>query len=146
MQLLERDEALRELNAALKDAAAGQGRTVLVSGEAGIGKTALIERFTAIHGTATRVLWSACDALFTPRPLGPLHDIAAQIQGDLLPLLMTEANRTIIFSTFLNELQQRPSIAVVHPSRSSRTYTGRTKPRSICSNSWAAAFSACHPF
>src|SRR6266540_4711252 len=108
MELLERNHALCQLDAALKDATAGQGRIVLVSGEAGIGKTSLIDRFTAVHRASTRVLWGACDALFTPRPLGPLYDIAAQMQGDLLTQLTAQANRTVLFSSFLNDLQQRP--------------------------------------
>src|SRR6266540_196604 len=112
MELLERNHALCQLDAALKDATAGQGRIVLVSGEAGIGKTSLIDRFTAVHRASTRVLWGACDALFTPRPLGPLYDIAAQMQGDLLTQLTAQANRTVLYSSFLNDLQQRPSIVV----------------------------------
>src|SRR4029450_12233465 len=113
MELLERDHALCQLDAALEDATAGQGRIVLVSGEAGIGKTSLIERFIATHRASARVLWGACDALFTPRPLGPLHDIAARMQGDLLTLLTAQANRTVIFSSFLNDLQQHQSIVVL---------------------------------
>ena len=49
---------------------------VLVHGEAGIGKTALLRRFCAEAGESVRVLWATCDPLFTPRPLGPLLDIA----------------------------------------------------------------------
>src|SRR5262245_62811785 len=112
MELLERDHALGQLDAALHDATAGHGRMVLVGGEAGIGKTALIDRFTAGHRASIRVLWGACDALFTPRPLGPLYDIAAQIPGDLQGLLAAQADRTVLFSAFLNDLQQRRSIVV----------------------------------
>ncbi|MFL5805259.1 MAG: helix-turn-helix transcriptional regulator [Roseiflexaceae bacterium] len=112
MELLERDLALRQLDAALHDATAGHGRMVLVGGEAGIGKTALIDRFTAVHRASSRVLWGACDALFTPRPLGPLYDIAAQMPGDLLALLTAQANRAVLFSAFLDDLQQHPSIVV----------------------------------
>jgi DNA-binding CsgD family transcriptional regulator len=112
MNLLERDRALRELDAALKDTIAGQGRMMLVGGEAGIGKTSLVDRFTAIHRASTRVLWGACDGLFTPRPLGPLYDIAAQMQGELPALLNGHANRTALFSALLDELQQRPAIVV----------------------------------
>ena len=83
MKLLERDSFLQELDTMLKEALAGQGRVALVSGEAGIGKTSLVEHFTRSHQESVRVLWGACDSLFTPRPLGPLHDIAMQVEGDL---------------------------------------------------------------
>src|SRR5438034_2557755 len=115
MELLEREEFLGELETILSDVAAGNGRFVLVSGEAGIGKTSLVERFTAVHKAQVRVLWGACDALFTPRPLGPLYDIAQQTHGDLLALLEEEAPRASIFSAALDEMENEhtPSITVV---------------------------------
>ena len=62
--------------------ATGEGRLVLISGEAGIGKTALVQEFTAgLDGV--RSLSGACEALTTPRPLGPLHDIAAETAVEL---------------------------------------------------------------
>src|SRR3989304_4977607 len=98
MELLEREADLQELARAWRDAAAGEGRVALVSGEAGIGKTSLVERFTRERRNSARVLWGACDALFTPRPLGPLHDMAAQIKGNLPVLLNSDAaRRTTIF-------------------------------------------------
>ena len=112
MGLLERDACLDELARVLQDAASGEGRVALVSGEAGIGKTALVAWFTRERRGAVRVLWGACDALFTPRPLGPLHDMAMQTQGNLPALLNANANRTTIFSAVLSELQGCPTIAV----------------------------------
>ena len=50
------------------------GRVVVVAGEAGIGKTALVSALADRH----RVLWGACDPLITPRPMGPLRDVARQ--------------------------------------------------------------------
>ena len=74
IELLERDAALTQLAAMLEAATAGEGGLVLVSGEAGIGKTALLRHFARQQRASVRVLWGACDALFTPRPLGPtLH-------------------------------------------------------------------------
>src|SRR5205085_4739365 len=115
MELLEREQFLDELEAILGDVAAGNGRLVLVSGEAGIGKTSLVERFAETHQAQARVLWGACDALFTPRPLGPLYDIARQTQGNLLALLEEEAQRASIFSAALDEMKRgrAPSIAVI---------------------------------
>ena len=83
MELLERKRFFDELEAILSDVAGGKGRFVLVSGEAGIGKTTLVERFADANKQNARVLWGACDALFTPRPLGPLYDIAHQTRGRL---------------------------------------------------------------
>jgi predicted ATPase len=79
MELLERESQLAALAATLQEANSSNGRIVLVSGEAGIGKTSLVRRFTAEITPPTRLLWGACDALFTPRPLGPLYDIAPQV-------------------------------------------------------------------
>ena len=56
---------------------------VLVRGEAGVGKTALLRGFCDARAAPVRVLWGACDPLFTPRPLGPLLDIAAAVGGEL---------------------------------------------------------------
>jgi DNA-binding CsgD family transcriptional regulator/tetratricopeptide (TPR) repeat protein len=113
MELLERETQLRELEAALNDAVNGAGRLALLSGEAGIGKTALVERFAREHRADVRVLWGACDALFTPRPFGPLRDIAAQLQGEVLTQLSADADRIALFATVLAELQHTPALVVI---------------------------------
>ncbi len=81
--LLERDDALASLHRALAESASGSGRLVLVAGEAGVGKTAVVRAFCAESGPDVRVLWGACDALFTPRPLGPFLDLAADANGEV---------------------------------------------------------------
>ena len=113
MDLLERTDFIQQLQDTLAEAISGHGRIALVSGEAGIGKTSLIEQFAETGKGSCRVLWGACDALFTPRPLGPLHDIALQLRGDLLTLLEQEASRAMIFSTVFKELQSKPSTLLI---------------------------------
>jgi predicted ATPase len=53
MRLLERESQLEALAQYAREAGAGQGRLVLVSGEAGVGKSSLLER-TAWTGPSTR--------------------------------------------------------------------------------------------
>jgi DNA-binding CsgD family transcriptional regulator/tetratricopeptide (TPR) repeat protein len=86
-KLLERDELLAALRGALADAGGGRGRLVLVAGEAGIGKTAVVREFCAEEPQGAAVLSGACDALFTPRPLGPFVDIAEQSGGAIAETL-----------------------------------------------------------
>jgi len=112
MLLLERDLHLKALRSALSEAGS-EGRVALVYGEAGIGKTSLVEHFLDEHKTKWRTLQGACDSLFTPRPLGPLHDIAFQTQGQLFNLLDSESNRMAIFSACLNELKEQETILVI---------------------------------
>ena len=80
--LLERAEQLALLHQALTAVAGGgRARTALVLGEAGIGKTALLREFSDGVAGSARVLWAACDHLFTPRPLGPFLDLAEAVGG-----------------------------------------------------------------
>lgn len=79
--LLERDAPMALLTDALKAVRRhGDGHCVLVSGEAGIGKTALLRAFMEAAGAADCRLFAAgCEALHTPRPLGPLVDLARHL-------------------------------------------------------------------
>ena len=83
MELLERDDALAALRAALADAARGEGRVVAVTGDPGIGKTSLVARFAADAEADARVLVGTCDDLSIPRPLGPFHDLAGSVSREL---------------------------------------------------------------
>jgi predicted ATPase len=75
--LVERSRELAAIGEWLEDVRTGtRGRCVLVAGEAGVGKTTLLREICATAGKRTRMLWGACDSLFTPQPLGPLLDIA----------------------------------------------------------------------
>jgi len=79
--LLERDAFIASLCADLEMATAGAGRCVLVSGEAGAGKSALLRHFSDLVSARADVLWGSCDPLSSPRPLGPLADVAEQLGG-----------------------------------------------------------------
>ena len=111
MELLERERCLADLAEWLHAAAERGGCVALVAGEAGIGKTALVQEFSR-QQSETRVLWGACDALFTPRPLAPLHDIARQTKGALLRAVNSGANRDDIFTAALDELEREKALVV----------------------------------
>jgi DNA-binding CsgD family transcriptional regulator/tetratricopeptide (TPR) repeat protein len=111
MELLERKQCLAELTDWLRRAIEGAGCIALLGAEAGIGKTALLQEF-AKSPLGARVLWGGCDALFAPRPLGPLFDIARQTQGELLAAISSNANREVIFAAALNELERTQTLIV----------------------------------
>lgn len=113
LHLLERDQEVAALTVLLEACVGGQGRVALISGEAGIGKTALIEHVLAHAPPGVRTLWGACEALFAPRPLGPLFDIAPQLPPTMRALLAGEVHRATLFATLLEELRARPSILVM---------------------------------
>ena len=115
MELVEREEQLAGLADAWGQARGGAGRVVLVSGEAGIGKTALIERFVADRGGLARVLRGACDDLFSPQPLGPFVEIAAQADPELQRLTQSAAGRLAVSTALFGHLQHssRPVILIV---------------------------------
>jgi predicted ATPase len=111
MELLEREQCFADFAQWLGAAATGAGCIALLGGEAGIGKSSLLHEFTNRQRTA-RVLWGGCDALFTPRPLSPLHDIARQTRGALLTLVNSDANREEIFTGALDELEKAATLVV----------------------------------
>ena len=110
--LLEREASLALLTEYAAQAAGGEGRLVLLSGEAGVGKSALVERLCRDLPDA-RWSWSMCDGLFTPRPLGPLFDLADQLGGALLERGRAGADREELFRTLLGILSAPGVLDVV---------------------------------
>ncbi|MFZ2015336.1 MAG: AAA family ATPase, partial [Nocardioides sp.] len=112
--LLERETQLASLRQYAEEARGREGRLVLVSGEAGIGKSSLIEALQAELRDATWV-WGACDGLFTPRPLAPLHDMVREVEGPLHDAVREGAPRGRVYDEVLTWLgaQQRLTVLVV---------------------------------
>jgi tetratricopeptide (TPR) repeat protein len=113
--LLERADATSALAETLAAVAgARRGRLVSVTGEAGVGKTSLLRRFCAEQQDAPRLLWGVCDPLFTPRPLGPLVDIAEAAGGELMHVVDEGAKPQAVAAALIRELAVRgPTILVL---------------------------------
>lgn len=120
--LLERDTALLELQRALQRARDGRGVCVVVSAEAGHGKTSLLAAFKA--STTARVaaggagpvqwLYGACDPLHTPRPLGPLVDLAGALPPSLGEAVHAARTYNGLFPALLDWLgRTRPTPVLV---------------------------------
>lgn len=115
MLLLERQQQLDTLAQAFSEARAGSGKLILIAGEAGLGKSSLVEQFVADTQRHARVLWGACDALDTPRALGPVHEIAAQtsvLDGRTAP---ANESRDWLFGALFAQLAppQRATVVVL---------------------------------
>jgi DNA-binding CsgD family transcriptional regulator/tetratricopeptide (TPR) repeat protein len=113
--LVERADGLSVLEESLASVrASGEGRLVLVAGEAGVGKTALLRWFCESRSGSVRVLWGVCEPLLTPRPLGPLCDVAEATGGEFEELVMGGARPHEVASALIGELRTRaPTVLVL---------------------------------
>lgn len=111
MALLERENFLANLGALQRQAAAGEGRLLFLGGEAGIGKSALVREFC--RGAGAKVMLGACDSLSTPRPLGPLLDMAGDGTLGLGPTDVASRPRDEVFATFLRTLNTATEVVIV---------------------------------
>lgn len=111
--LLERSPELMALGRSAAAVLSGPGgRLVLVAGEAGVGKTALVRTFCAAQ-EGTRVLWGACDALLTPRPLAPVTEIAGQADGELAKIVGAGAAPADLLAALAQDLRPGPPAVIV---------------------------------
>ena len=112
--LLERAEELDALADRFGAVAArGRGSLVLVCGEAGVGKTALLGAFVDGLPPFARLLQVACDPLFTPRPLGPLLDLARLTGGGLARQVRENAQPHDVAAALLSELDGTAPVVLV---------------------------------
>src|SRR5690606_20634604 len=83
--------------------------------EAGVGKSTLVAEFARAVSPQARLLQGACDPLSTPRPLGPLVDIAAQAGAELRRLVEQDDHRQRAFPGFHDYLttRTRPVLVVI---------------------------------
>ena len=110
--LLERDQELATLLDAARGAAGGEGSVVLLHGEAGIGKTSLVSAIRSQLPAEMRMLVGSCDALSTPRTLGPFRDLAAAV-GPRLGQALQAGERDVVMDALLDELQRPPPSTLV---------------------------------
>jgi DNA-binding CsgD family transcriptional regulator len=110
---LEREQFMQSLDDALVDAKSGRGSFIFLSGEAGVGKTAVVTRFATRAASTANVLAGACDALFTPRPLAPLADIAASAGGPVAELLSRGARPYEFADVLLRTMRDEPTLLVL---------------------------------
>jgi DNA-binding CsgD family transcriptional regulator/energy-coupling factor transporter ATP-binding protein EcfA2 len=113
--LLERERELAELALAAREAAAGEGGLVLISGEAGIGKSSLVRAVRGLLPAGARVLVGHCDDLGTPRTLGPFRDLIGQVGAELTRALREGGERDEVLAALRSELDWtgHPTVLVV---------------------------------
>jgi DNA-binding CsgD family transcriptional regulator len=80
---------------------------VAIVGEAGIGKSSLLQELLRRASGDMRVFEAGCEALFTPRPLGPWYDIAAELELDL------DMPREKLFPSVLAAFRREPAVLAI---------------------------------
>lgn len=113
IELIERDNFLSSLHSGFREAALGEGYCFFIMGEAGIGKTSLVKAFLKKTEDESVQYLGACDSLFTPRPLGPLYDLALQMNEDWIKEIHSVSSRAELFSKFVQELSQKQKPVII---------------------------------
>jgi len=102
MNLIEREGSVQFLQRQF--AVDNAGHAVFIAGEAGSGKTSLVNFFVKSLPESVNGFFGACDSLFIPRPLGPLHDVAQQTGPRLARKIQEEKDRGMVFTAFTSEI------------------------------------------
>jgi DNA-binding CsgD family transcriptional regulator len=113
MHLLERDDVLQRLGKLLAGAKDGDGRAVLIRGEAGIGKTSAVRAFIESVEDEAHVLWGGCDDLLTARPFGPIWDMVHDEPS--IGEALRGPDRHEVFTVMLDLMARslRPTVVVI---------------------------------
>lgn len=111
--LVERDKQLQLILSRVEATRHGGGSVILLGGEAGMGKTSLLETVRNDRPQDCEIAWGGCDALFTPRPLGPLFDMARFFGNEITALLDEGAVPGKLYSAILKSLEGRKTPLVM---------------------------------
>jgi len=111
--LLEREDELGALSAAVEQALAGRGGLALVAGEAGIGKTALVRALRERVAGRAAFMAGACEPLSVPAPLAPVRELMEAAGVEAGPEV-EDADRLALAGAVLDALGRRaPAVAVI---------------------------------
>jgi len=112
--LLERDAELQRMGSVLDAVRRTRaGATIVLRGEAGIGKTVLVEHFARLHSRHLRCLSGGCEALFAPRPLGPLVDLTDDLPPALADAILGARRHHELFPAFLSYLRDAQPVTML---------------------------------
>jgi DNA-binding CsgD family transcriptional regulator/tetratricopeptide (TPR) repeat protein len=113
-ELLERDATIDRIVALVELAPGRGGSVVFVDGEAGAGKTSVVRAVIEAVADRTQVLVGSCDPMTTPRPFGPLRDIA-ETHRELEELATSLDTPHAAFGALLEHLREsiRPVLLII---------------------------------
>jgi DNA-binding CsgD family transcriptional regulator len=106
--VFEREAVLQWLLERAGRAAQLRGQVVVLSGEAGVGKSTVIEALLERLPSGVAVAWGRCDALFTPRQLGPLYDMAPVLGAPVQTALTAGVPTAVLYPLVLQALSRLP--------------------------------------